>query len=630
MKINVQQNLLLSAGGVARATGLLVAGLAVIAALASTLLWGNHEALGLYYLVLVSVGAAAMFYSYSAEGKQAVPLWWIFGAILLTAFGAYLRFRHLESLVPSQDEDINSGRLFFSHSTAQMAAWVQQPPFFYYLSLLGRKLFGTNLFGLRIFSTTLASLSVPLFALLLLRTCRSPAVALIGAAFFVGNPWLLAYAVEARPYTSGVFFLLLYLHASLDLETSSRRAWVGLCATNLFFFLSLSLQPALIAGTFSLLWAIMKGKERWKPALSLLLVALLFLPFQLTIFAMRDEYLHAFPQWKSLWSLLPRFVEVGRSVLEYPWLMPLAVLPFPFFFLRRSGSRFPFLIAAVALIFPILLLLVFGTVVNFIFYQRYLLLGVPLYLAALAYGVDGGLDFTRNHRMKAVALGCLLLPAAAYLARASAETFKEQDMGIPALYAWLEKEGQAGDWAFMFALSSGRTYSLTGFTMREYYGSQARGMRFVGEWQAIERATTQAQIMIEALEEKGAEPQNIFLVARKEQTEKSLAEVRYKRSRPSFAEIKNSGNPWKLEVVRLRVSRGARLTLKNFLLDIEESEIPETMKWRAREALVGIAVLEKNCSRAVALLRKLNPGTRWSAYEQSYRRVADHCGTPKS
>ena len=162
------------------------------------------------------------------------------------------------------------------------------PPLYFLLAWSGAKI-GDPTVWMRIPSLVFSTAAVPLTYLLGCRTVGRRAAAL-GAALLALSPCALAYAVEARPYATLMFLIvlssLLLLHA---VQSQSRSAWalyalsaVAILYTHYFGAFAVAAQAA---------WALWMSPERWRIVLVTYgLIALALIPWVSSIADQRPNH----------------------------------------------------------------------------------------------------------------------------------------------------------------------------------------------------------------------------------------------------------------------------------------------------------------------------------------------------
>jgi uncharacterized membrane protein len=151
------------------------------------------------------------------------------------------------------------------------------PPLFFMLAWLSAKL-GDPTVLIRLPSLILGTATIPLLYLVG-RALVSPRAGLLAAALFGLSPFFTYYGIEARPYASMVFFVVLSTWALLRAIRSERRGWwllYALSAAAAAYCHYTSVFVLVVQGLWSL-W-VLRGRRR-EPLLAGAAAAVLYLPW---------------------------------------------------------------------------------------------------------------------------------------------------------------------------------------------------------------------------------------------------------------------------------------------------------------------------------------------------------------
>ncbi|MGZ3694300.1 MAG: hypothetical protein ACXWQO_08955, partial [Bdellovibrionota bacterium] len=565
--------------------------------------------------------------------------WAGWGLLTLTLVGAYLRFRYLQTYVVWTDEDYHNARVMIYGDTVNMAAWVQQPPIYYYFSLFGRKIFGANVLGLRFFSAFLASAAVPLFYTLLLRICRSPLCALFGGIAFVVNPWLASFGCEAKPYSCAIFFSLAMLHGAYSFfARPSRGTAFSWGIGSLFFLLSIGMQPIIFMAAFTVgacgIFLLGKNFRMAVAAAAVPFAALILLmPFQRNIVANASIFMKAPNLWQFIhvdfWEMFSALGDalpdlMGSRVFA-AWLefVPLGCLAFvPLIWLAWPGKlnlnqkqKFQLACLFASFLFPVFFCTGFALIIRYTLNTRYIICYLPLLMVVFSSGVDALAGFFSGWREipRYAMLGFWIICAgftASYSWAVADQGKKFEEFKWKKFYEDISAEGVSGDVAFILTLNQPGVFNEEGFITTDYYYTPElrRKVALTSQWEALSQwKNNQVLIILDALE-RGIKPTHIFLFAPKPETQVQYPSLKYSRSAPVFKEVRELAYPtdWDAIEIKLNVSpRGAAQTLKDFLLDIEEQKPLLGARLKLYELLVGIDLIQGKCAEASVHLNTL-------------------------
>lgn len=175
------------------------------------------------------------------------------GILFITAF--YARFCDISYRSLWMDEDFQaqtSALGVFNPLIAKGAFLQDQPPIDYYLQAMGIVCFGYNEVGIRIHAVLAGALASVLFFILVARHYNVWS-ALVGYVLFAFNPWLLRYSVEARPYSTGILFSVIFIVGFHSFFRSDRlRNFLLFTLSQFLFLCAIGFQSILLIGCFCL------------------------------------------------------------------------------------------------------------------------------------------------------------------------------------------------------------------------------------------------------------------------------------------------------------------------------------------------------------------------------------------
>jgi hypothetical protein len=602
----------------------------MVAAVTSTVLWGNTYGLAWYYL---AIHVATTLWGFrilrtEAPGREAPA--WLFATAAFLAVAAAFRFYQLGSSMSWCDEDWHNMRLPRESDIVGLAAWVHHPPTHYYLSRFAMGIFGRTLFAIRLFPAILSSLSVPLLFTLLLRVARSPRYAIAGALAMTVSIWMVSYGQEAKPYSAGIFYFFLYLHALYEFLALPRspKAVVSLLATTLLFLLSVGLVPLILAyGCLAALAVYFAARGRWARAGLLaavgLAAGLLFVPFQISLFGTVGNLVHAVRpldwfRFHLKGDVLDNLANYRRLLMSGLYLLlPAPVLFFGFSLaeIRHRRHADPRLllracILCVSAFFPAVFLVAYGLVIQSPLDPRYVLPYVPLLLCSIAFGLESvelffrGWFRRRRHYVSGICSGVLLLVTGAYVVSSVRDpSQKPHEYKWKYFFDFVNRNNPRDAEAFVFTLSRAPKFSFDAFLLTDFYYTPEMRRKFHlrSNWDVFEKKR-QGQIILEELE-TGREPSDIYFFYVNVDSEVPFSKLQYSAdNQPTFSEVEW---PWTATYVRLPNRHGFSRTLEKFLLDVDAQEPDEARKFQLYEVLAGIYAFRKDCRRAVANFAKV-------------------------
>lgn len=226
----------------------------------------------------------------------------------------FIGLLHIQDYSLWLDEYIEYQQAFLWSDLVQQAALVQQPPLGLLFRRLGLIFFGTTEFGLRVSSVFFSGLFGLINYVWIKDFSQNRLYSLLGSLFVGLNYWLLAYSIEARPYTISLFFCALFLYFLTDHLTrpnDSKKINLYLTTSAVLWLLSISMQPLLFISlliAMSLFVALVKKTPKWLSLFfSLMLSFIIYLPFLYLIVKKSTEYLR--PSFLDTTLLWPRFIE---------------------------------------------------------------------------------------------------------------------------------------------------------------------------------------------------------------------------------------------------------------------------------------------------------------------------------
>lgn len=600
--------------GPARLASLIaLAGTTLVAAAAcsSTFLWGNREALAIYFLLIALAGVVVQWRSLPGE-EESAPRYWIVPMLLLALIAAYLRMKDIGTALVWSDEDNQNGLILLRPDTVNVAAWSQQPPIFYYLSLLGRKLLGNSPFGLRFFSALLGSAAVPAFYLFLLRLSRHALLAFAGAFALALNPWAVSYSIEAKPYACGMFFAVVFLHCSREfyLGQGPRRAAIWMLSA-LLLLLSIGFQSmilvAAVGGGILLFPPERSLRQAAACAAILAAAALLFLPFLLNTIANENGFLRPRSGLQFALGIDENFFPLLGGIASLLWA---AALP-PMLREKSKAGRFLLALLVALVVFPLLFTSIYHALVDYLLRPRHMLLFLPLALAA----ITGGLGVLQGWMARRFEHGAVFLQGVIF---ALALIYGYFSIGVNeraveykwlAAYDYLRERGRPGDQAFYFTLNQFDQFSADGFLLTDYYyPPEIRAkVKLSSRWENMRR---QGGVIEEILDSFGdaSRPSRIFLFYQNSESQVKMGELRYSRTPVEVQAMPKSGGevwPFAGTMLTLDARAGKLEAWKGFLEDVDAQEPRAAVKSRLYELLAGIAIYQGKCARAAALLKQL-------------------------
>ncbi|MFC1593830.1 glycosyltransferase family 39 protein [Candidatus Omnitrophota bacterium] len=360
--------------------------------------------------------------------------------LFLLAFAVRVRDISYRSIWMDEDRQAEYAALGVSDTRIiDLAASQQQPPLDYYLEAVGIAIFGFNEFGIRIHAVVLGALASILFFLFLARFYGFIS-AFAGFFLFAFNPWLLRYSVEARPYSTAVFFavVFMFLHHTVTRERNIRNMTLFVIAQLCLLF-TIGFQPVvliLIFGGNSTLAAFFFNRQ--KPLKEIFytitpycISSIVYYPLLMKIRRHSSGWYNPLSSWGSaILPLIKNFLVSGylffyNLIGNHSLVFLLSVVAIILWtrIQRREGSlsskklQLKSIVLSAAIIFPPICWLIFSLATNNVKFQpKYVLVYLPVILSIIAIGVEDGFKLIKqklqNKRVRnatcAVFVICLL------------------------------------------------------------------------------------------------------------------------------------------------------------------------------------------------------------------------------
>ncbi len=648
-----------------------------IAALISTVFWDNKSPIAYYFLLITMLiftwSSFHLFtkkYNPSKIFSENRIITTIFFA--LTIIAAISRFRGIATIPVWTDEDFHNMRLPRSSSIIGMAAWVNNPPIYYYYVKFCLFLGGRTPFAIRFTPAFFGSLSVPLFFSFLLKTCSQKKYAITGALVFLSTNWIVSYSKEAKGYTCGIFFFLLFLHALLACleESNDYKNWVTLVCSSTLALLSIGLQPVLLLGCCSIIFPIYYVYKRkthtavtiW---LALFTALIIFLPFQIFILHSTQEHTTFIKNTHTLYALrnsislhfssyIQTTLSLTRNGLAYLFPLIFFVTVTRFYSAKKIKSQpatavMQFGVLCLTLLFPVFFFLIYESTIDSPLSPRYLLNYLPLYIASASYSLESLELWLCRWQKKYEPYITITVSSFVGILLITYTTLSLSDKSQKTIeYKWVKfydflrnSEDLHQAKAFILTFSHPPSFYLHGFLSSDfYYTNDLRTkVKLQAEWDVLGKS--QVQLIVEALETK-EEPSHIFFYYVNNQTEAHLDQYHYSsRNKPEVLHILESASagPWDATVLKIKNKNGLQKTLENFFLDLEKQEPNKDLKMKVYEALAGIYAVQRNCRKAHEYIHKakacfipaLSVGEflpLCESHEWILSKIQQNCGTP--
>jgi len=388
------------------------------------------------------------------------------------------------------DEDFqaqSSAFGFFSPKVAKGAYMQSQPPLDYYLQAIGISLFGYNELGIRIHAVLAGALASLLFFVLIRRHYGFFA-ALLGFILFAFNPWLVRYSVEARPYSTSVLFCVVFLFALYEFAARmSVRSGILFFFAQFIFLCSIGLQPLVLVFCFGM-WTVVSliffaRPFQWKEACKVLApyaaAFLFYIPVYFILLSRIDTMGRIYPLTTWL-QRFPALLERYRTADFMSFLamagkaLPLVVVAFAAqcvvlfiqrrFSVEKKEKMLRFVLLGVFVFFPVIAWFVwFLLMKNWVFYEKYKLVYLPVLLLAISLGIRDLFllikEYVRGRKAgkiirAAVALVIIVACAACVVgARPASRSLVPHQHCWRELFAALKNDVAQGDVAILLSLT---------------------------------------------------------------------------------------------------------------------------------------------------------------------------------
>ena len=314
--------------------------------------------------------------------------------IVLTAFGAWLRFRLLGLPSLWLDELLN---VVIVRKAGELRPWEwligferENGPLYFALQWLGLQLTSSVELGARIFPALIGSVSVPLAYTTARRCGASRGAGCLFAAFLALSPLHVYYSREGRTYALLVFAALLMMNGLADLHRARSLPWL-IAGLVVAVWTAASSAPLLMAGLFAVtLWLLLslrKDEVRRRASIAALIFVAGFA--MLPLLYLRFPQIVADPFRTPLPSLFITvangFVASARegSVLERISIVLLILAMVGL--LRVRTMRW---IATLAPLFALPLTIASLMLLSHWFSLRYVIVALPSFLLLAAVGFD--------------------------------------------------------------------------------------------------------------------------------------------------------------------------------------------------------------------------------------------------
>lgn len=586
--------------------------------LSCTLAWSKFTPFSAYLLALL---LAATFIAWRRDPNSPRvfsfslsqwPTYALYTGLLLAA--AYLRFAGIEAIPLWADEDDHNARLLRNADTFWLAAsWAQSPPLYYYFTVFSALIFGENAFGFRFFSALLGTFSVPLFFSLALKIFRQKFMAFAAALVFLFQPYLIAYSQEAKPYSTGLFFSLIFFHALFDFAkgTGNRGQILKLGAATLLLLLTMGLQPPLLifSAAVPLFVLLLLARDRRKQAFALLTcmaaVAAAYLPIQLYIISLNKFFFRATNEIRLPAEWFDLFITHWKLTEElelFWWLLPLALAISLYKFTRSTLFQFRAVLILASLIFPLLIFFSFRYLIDWDLSTRYIFLYLPLYILALFSSVEALAETLPKEKVRIAAtalfLGCLL--ALTLILNPFKYPKKTNEKKWQDLYAFLESSDASNAVGFIFTLTQLNEFNRGGFFLLDHYYSDRlkEKIELDSAWDVMENGGNQTRNILLALEKK-RNYSRTYLFSPHADSQARPEHYEYSSSLgPQFHFFQEEGGDWGATLTILENREGFASTLERFLLELDREEKREEVKAGVYEILSAINLAKDNCPEA--------------------------------
>jgi hypothetical protein len=514
----------------------------------------------------------------------------LFGLLVV---GFVTRFYHINTYPIWTDEVIHNGFILKEPDTFMATLIANQPPTYYYLSILAHHILPSQPFVPRIFPALFGALSVPLFYLTMRRYVRSNWLVAFATCIFVFEPSLLALAKEGKPYGLGIFATVAFLYAMID--ENPRR----LFAIALLFLFSLGMQPPVIIALVSLflLIEILVGRS-WKKErrfVPLFLAGAIFLPFFYKLLVFSGSSFSSQSN-TGFWSgVLARLLQMEKRTSEIiQQAPPLYLELFVLFSIVAIGSlvrgvRHKWLVL-LSFIFPLFLTILFLTFIVDPFNGRYLVLGLPILILAVAVCFD---SFGKWIPIICVALALLLFIPFSQ----NRKPIENKWVDVYSFFR-IKEFRRAEGFVFTHNVFRGGIFGYNGFIGLDYYYDDALREKIRLRSFDAQPFETQNQIryLLESLA-SNREPDYIYLFSPMRYAQGDFRNYRFP-FQLEFYLFKESTPEWTGVLIEIPNALGFRKTLELFFQSIVDQEKNFDLTVRPSLFLLGSALQVKDCKSA--------------------------------
>lgn len=588
---------------------------ALIAVSGATAVWSSSGLFPVYLIVLLGICAFVTLPPSVEKKESGKALFWL---VVLTILAFVTRYHGISQIPVWSDEDDHGSIFLRSRETFLLAAKNNRaPPLFYYMSTFSMLVFGENPFALRFFPALFGSLSVPIFFSLLRKTINSLRLTVAGTIAFIGQYYLWDYSKEGKPYTIGIFFLLLFCHA---LQQSWEKApeWrssvrLGACA--FLLLVSMGLQPPVYFAALILAAAFLSvlRKEmlfRWQEMASIALAICASAPIHWLVVSNSGQFnrlssslIHAnllspvsgAEFFSAHWELLEE--------LELFWIL----LPVSFVSLaRKPGRKFQAITVLLSLIIPALFFLTFRFAVNWGIQARYMILYVPMFLLSLFYAVEelgGILGKWRIHFFNVLLALMVFFSLILYPYKAGK---KVVEMKWNDLYSYLETSAKSDSAAFVISLVYPAEFLRAGFSSLGYFSGAeelTKRVRLETRAETTLAQKNQTRLVLEALR-GGKKIEHLYFFSLDREGGAELSRLRYPDSLGvTWVSFKEGLPGWGASLAELPVRGGVTATVGSFFRAVESQIEKPRLRGGVNEILAEVSMQNGNCRDAESRIR---------------------------
>lgn len=365
-----------------------------------------------YFTILLALAVLFLVRSQSpSDPNSAINKFdlWVCGVILFFSLALKTYF-YIQ--IPFWSDEMTQFSSANTDGAFMGAAFQQQPPIGYFLTLWSVKFFGYSEYAIRAPVILISTWGLLLFYLLLRRIGVSFGPALIVVMLFSLNPVVFQYSIEARPIIFGTVFSFWFLYELWktieypEKETISQV--IRVAAVSFILLNTVGFQPVVFLMAVGCLFflGIYFSKVYVRGFCGIMLGTLFFLPIQFNIFNQSREYFDQVKPNVNFLSAVSDYFQFQMILGGLVGIFALIGLIYLKIKMKRRWQivfqKFPIRLKLVLWLFSItgifslLAILIFYYFINYNIKPRYLLIGLSPLFIGLAILFDLVFEFVKN------------------------------------------------------------------------------------------------------------------------------------------------------------------------------------------------------------------------------------------